>query len=77
MAAWFYGSEKVNDFNAEDIKGNNFNTLDSRGKIIIIGFSTEDTSERAIEWQTKIGYESGITLGGYEQTTIVTVAGCE
>jgi CHASE2 domain-containing sensor protein len=52
---------KLTDFKTEDLRKREINTADLRGKIIIIGFSTQDTSDYMIEWQTEVGYETGIT----------------
>ena len=65
---------KIKDFQTEDLRKREINTADCRGKIIIIGFSTQDTSDYMIEWQTEVGYETGITLDGYDEISIISVA---
>lgn len=65
---------KINDFQTEDLRKREINTADLRGKIIIIGFSTQDTSDNMIEWQTEVGYHTGITLDGYDEISIISVA---
>ena len=65
---------KINDFQTEDLRKREINTADLREKIIIIGFSTQDTSDYMIEWQTEVGYETGITLDGYDEISIISVA---
>lgn len=65
---------KINDFQTEDIRKREIDTADLREKIIIIGFSTRDTSDYMIEWQTEVGYETGITLDGYDEISIISVA---
>jgi len=65
---------KINDFQTEDIRKREINTEDLGEKIIIIGFSTQDTSDYMIDWQTEVGYETGITLDGYDEIFIISVA---
>lgn len=65
---------KINDFQTEDIRKREINTADLREKIIIIGFSTQETSDYIIDWQTEVGYETGITLEGYDEISIISVA---
>ena len=61
-------------FEYSDIRKRNISRSDLTGKIIIMGFSTQETSDDLIEWQTYIGYETRITLGGYEDIFVITVA---
>jgi len=65
---------KIKDFQTEDLRKREINTADLRGKIIIIGFSTQETSDYMIDWQTEVGYETGITLDGYDEISIISVA---
>jgi len=65
---------KIKDFQTEDLRKREINTADLRGKIIIIGFSTRDTSDYMIDWQTEVGYHTGITLDGYDEISIISVA---
>ena len=65
---------KLVDFKTVDLREREINTADLRGKIIIIGFSTQETSDYMIDWQTEVGYHTGITLDGYEEISIISVA---
>jgi len=65
---------KIKDFQTEDLRKREINTADLRGKIIIIGFSTQETSDDMIDWQTEVGYHTGITLDGYDEISIISVA---
>ena len=65
---------KLTDFKTEDLRKREINTADLRGKILIIGVSTQETSDYMIDWQTEVGYETGITLDGYDEISIISVA---
>ncbi len=62
------------DFKTTDIQKREINTADLRGKILLIGVSVEDTSEHMIEWQTEVGYHTGITMDGYDEIVIISIA---
>ena len=65
---------KLTDFKTEDLRKREINTADLRGKILIIGVSTQETTDYMIDWQTEVGYETGITLDGYDEISIISVA---
>jgi hypothetical protein len=65
---------QIKDFKGIDIRDRGIGTLALRGKIIILGFSNQETSDQLIEWQTLIGYETGINLGGYDDISILSIA---
>jgi len=65
---------KIKNFQTEDLRKREINTADLRGKILIIGVSTQETSDYMIDWQTEVGYETGITLDGYDEISIISVA---
>jgi len=65
---------KLTDFKTVDLRKREINTADLRGKILIIGVSTQETSDYMIDWQTEVGYETGITLDGYDEISIISVA---
>jgi len=65
---------KLTDFKTEDLRKRGINTANLRGKILIIGVSTQETTDYMIDWQTEVGYETGITLDGYDEISIISVA---
>ena len=65
---------KLTDFKTVDLRKREINTADLRGKILIIGVSTQETSYYMIDWQTEVGYHTGITLAGYDEISIISVA---
>ena len=65
---------KLTDFKTVDLRKREINTADLRGKILIIGVSTQETSDYMIDWQTEVGYETGIMLDGYDEISIISVA---
>lgn len=65
---------KLTDFKTVDLRKKEINTADLRGKILIIGVSTQETSDYMIDWQTEVGYETGIMLDGYDEISIISVA---
>ncbi len=66
--------KKLIDIKTVDINEKQIDTRALRGKILIIGVSTEDTSDYMIEWQTEIGFHTGIKLGGYHEIAIISIA---
>ncbi len=67
-------SAEIVGIQAEDMRGRMVDTARLQGKILLLGFATEDTSSELTEWQTEIGFHSRVTLEGGDDVFVVAVA---
>lgn len=64
----------VGDFEAEDLQGRIVDSRRLRGKVVLLGLATDETSDEVVDWQVRLGYEAGVVLGGGDRVEVVSIA---
>jgi hypothetical protein len=67
-------SAPLGAFNGVDIQDRPVTGSGLRGKVVMISVSDSETADAVIEWQTQVGVEAGLALGGNDEGNLLHLA---